>query len=500
MPNNLLQRLEFIAAQLPENQEALSDGHNSLSYRAMVARLATLAETLRELARQKNIRVMALHAGNSIDWVLLDLACQIADIVCIPLPLFFNQEQCEHCIRSAAVDLLISDREFDFSGLSGELKTELINEPLSVFARFNQWHVMFNHTRTALVPEGTQKITFTSGSTGEPKGVCLSSEHQWRVAESLADAVALEAPRHLCLLPLSTLLENIGGVYAPLLNGGSVMIASEKQRGMPGSSSIDSAVLLRCISDFSPHTLIVVPQLLSALLAASVQGWPVPDSLKFVAVGGAKVARELIGNARAAGIPAWEGYGLSECGSVVALNTPEHEKPGTVGRILPHCQVEIIQGEVQVSGACHLGYLAMPETWYPSHIATGDLGAVDGENYLSIDGRKKNLLISAWGRNIQPEWIESEITLNPLIKHCVLVGDAKPFLLAIIAANDEVSNETISQWLNKVNRRLPDYAQVKRWIRPEARQWLTFLSANGRAKRDLIQQSLASRIEREYAA
>lgn len=498
--NELLQRLTFIANHLPETRLALIDEKTSLSYRSMVEAVSNMAAQLREWNTQAPIRVIALRCGNSTAWVIFDLACQVADMVCIPLPLFFSQAQCDHCIRTAAVDLFVTDNEFNFDRLDSELLAEAWPPPFTHLSHINFWHLTFKTARHALIPEGTQKITFTSGSTGEPKGVCLSAAHQWQVAESLADAVNVKAPQHLCLLPLSTLLENIGGVYAPLLNGGTVILASEAQRGMLGSSTLDSTALQNCISKYSPQTLILVPQLLSALLVASIQGWVAPTSIEFVAVGGAKVAMESILRARAIGIPAYEGYGLSECASVVALNTPQRERLGSVGHILPHCQVSMIDGEITISGACHLGYLGLPDSWHPTCVHTGDLGTVDADNFLAISGRKKNILISAFGRNIQPEWIESEITANPVIHHCVLVGEAKPFLIAIISANDDISNDTISQWINKVNSNLPDYARVRRWIRPDPHHWLNFLSANGRAKRDVIQQVLASIIEREYAA
>ena len=88
------------------------------------------------------------------------------------------------------------------------------------------------------VPPGTRKITYTSGTTGNPKGVCLSAANQLNVARSLIEATGLTAPRHLCTLPLATLLENIAGVYAPLLAGGTVdevQIAEQNEHGLPSA-------------------------------------------------------------------------------------------------------------------------------------------------------------------------------------------------------------------------------------------------------------------------
>nr|MDC2856527.1 AMP-binding protein [Ningiella sp. W23] len=82
---------------------------------------------------------------------------------------------------------------------------------------------------------GTQKITFTSGSTGEPKGVCLSTQSQMQVAQSLCEQINISKPTHLCLLPLPVLLENIAGIYAPLLSGGCVHLMPLNELGFVGS-------------------------------------------------------------------------------------------------------------------------------------------------------------------------------------------------------------------------------------------------------------------------
>src|SRR5690606_24639695 len=99
--------------------------------------------------------------------------------------------------------------------------------------------------------------------------------------------------------------------------------------------------LLRCIEVERPHSAILVPQLLTVLVAACTKGWQPPDSLRFVAVGGARVAAELVIEARRYGLPVFEGYGLSECGSVVALNTSDTERLGSAGHVLPHCAVSV---------------------------------------------------------------------------------------------------------------------------------------------------------------
>ncbi|MEQ9566972.1 MAG: AMP-binding protein [Pseudomonadales bacterium] len=223
-----------------------------------------------------------------------------------------------------------------------------------------------------------------------------------------------------------------------------------------------------------------------------------PDSLKFIAVGGGKVSTDLIIRARRLGLPVYQGYGLSECGSVVALNTPQRDRKDSVGKILPHCKVSIDpDGEIKVAGAIFLGYLDSPETWYPKEVKTGDLGDVEN-SFLQVKGRKKNILITSFGRNISPEWVESEILSNLAVQQCMVVGDGRPYLTALISADKNFSNQQLERWIQNVNARLPDYARVQQWERIESSDFLGFLTENGRLKRSQIEHGFSRQIDRLY--
>lgn len=494
----VLERLAEFAQLAGQTQPALRDSHRALSYGELHDTVAAIANWLRTL----DCRVIGLQVENSIDWVLLDLACQAAAVVCLPLPDFFSASQQQHCLQSAGVELLITDRT-DTTVTTTTTTTTATTLSIPHAPRLAANRVQPNAAAAQSWPQGTAKITFTSGSTGTPKGVCLSAPLQWQVAQSLADAIDVRAVRHLCLLPLATLLENVAGIYAPLLCGGEVILPDAKTRGLAGSSGLDIAALLRCLDTEQPESLILLPQLLRALIGACLQGWRPPASLRFVAVGGARVAPELISEARRHGLPVYEGYGLSECGSVVALNTPAHDAPGSVGRVLPHCRVTIDDGEIIVAGAGHLGYLGEPASWYPAHIATGDLGGFLKEhgahNFLHVSGRRKNLLITGYGRNVSPEWIESALLAAPLLTQCVVVGDARPYLIAIVSAATTVDDSAIQRWLDTVNLQLPDYAQVRDFLRIDTAAWAPLLTANGRPNRAQIDVQLGASINHLYA-
>jgi len=473
---------------------ALTDGVTELTYQQLQDRIEDLTDWIN---RQSSL-VIGLHAQNSIDWVLLDLACQNANVIFLPLPDFFSHSQIEHCIYESHVDILFTNTRSLVDHLNKQCaNTSSIESPLSINAVSLSLKSATKQTSYQEHPIDTQKITFTSGSTGSPKGVCLSKENQWLTASSISDAIDIVSPRHLCLLPLSTLLENIAGVYAPILSNGTIIVASDEARGLSGSSGLNVKSLLSCIEKNKPNSIIILPQILSVLIQACEHGWVPPESLKFIAVGGAKVSPEALMQAHQFNLPVYEGYGLSECGSVIALNTPNSHKIGCVGQILPHVNVSIIENEIVVKGTIFLGYLSDQSSWYPTHVISGDLGDFD-DSYLLVKGRKKNIIINSFGRNISPEWIESEITSKSLISKCVVFGESQPSLIALLSAPEIIENTEIDIWILSVNSHLPDYAQIKSWHRLEDNQWDGLLTANGRPQRENIYKKLEHLIDALY--
>ena len=437
------------------------------------------------------ITSLALHADNGPLWIIVDLACQYAKIRLVPLPLFFSAGQREHALNSSGVDAIISQETILASSNVVEIDC----------LRLTNLNCQQLTTRNITLPDGTDKITFTSGSTGEAKGVCLSNQQQLSVAEGIVERLQLSDTCHLCLLPLSTLLENIAGVYAPLLANGCVITPPLSDLGMHGSSTLNMEKLLTRLTRYQPNSLILVPELLLALVQACEKGWQPPQSLLFVAVGGGKVSSALLQKAREHGLPVYEGYGLSECSSVVCLNAPGQERIGSVGKPLSPHSVYTKDGEIQTKSNAFLGYVNDPVSWGQNAVATGDLGYIDDEGFVFIEGRLGSRLISSFGRNISPEWVESELLAGPLLAHAVVVGDAKPYCAALVQPRKPDTNrEEIEQWINTVNQQLPDYARIQRWHcfdQPLTRD-RQLLTSNGRPRRQAIQQQLANEISSLY--
>ena len=493
----ILERISHVPTNNVAIENIHATGTETISYGELIGQVKQLISHLLE----NKIHSVALYCDNTPQWIIIDLACQSANIVFTPIPVFFSVKQTQHLLTSVKPDLLLFDYNFD-DNLSDESCTYT-----SALSPFNELKALkLSYKSVAQMPKETSKITFTSGSTGEPKGVCLSVENQLNVANTLVEKIAINTPTHLSLLSFSTLLENVAGLYAPLLAGGKICIASSTVRGFNGAQLTDLNKLLTFITQSTPKTMILVPELLQVLLLAVSQGWHPPTELEFIAVGGSRVSSKLLNKANQAGLPVYQGYGLSECASVVSINSKASSKDSGVhqwaGEVLPHLSPKVIKGELVLTGNAFLGYLNMRESWYPKQIYTGDLVTLHG-NDIEINGRKKNILINSYGRNISPEWPEAELMASGVLQQVVVLGDIQPFCIALLcAASKKVSKTMLQQVLAQVNSGLPDYAQIKDFI--QLNQVMTvddgLFTTNGRPKRDAIAHQYALDIEQLYAA
>ena len=470
---------------------ALEDGQRRWQRNEVDAAVADAALMLRDTGT----RVLATLLDNTPAFVVLDEALLNGSQVHVPLPLFFTPAQMQHALQASGVDMLLTSpaQAARWPGLAW-LPVTVAGEAL-MRARLDNAPVA--------LPSGTAKISFTSGTTGAPKGVCLSGEAMRRVAAGLVQAMApLDIQRHLNALPFSVLLENIAGLMAPRLHGATVVTLPLRQVGLEGSSSFDAARFHATVQQQQPHSLILLPQMLRAWCGHLGQsGQRAPVSLKLVAVGGAAVGAPLIHAAQALGIPACEGYGLSEGASVQTLNLPAPAgaaRAGSAGRALPHVRLRVAaDGEVQIAGSLFSGYLGdttpVPE-WWP----TGDLGRIDDDGFVHLLGRKTQVLITSFGRNVSPEWVETALHSQPAVRQAVVFGDGMPALSAVLWPMLAGSTDAALQAaVDQTNAALPDYARIGRWTRGRAdfSAGTGMATANGRPRRAAIWQSHADALD-----
>ncbi len=475
----ILEALAQHAAHTPQRR-AVTGSHDALTWQQLDGEVTRLATIL------NGARTLGTLLINGPAWVVTDLATLRAGIMHVPLPGFFSDGQLLHALQDAGVDTVITDAPQRIA----ELVTVHSSDTLWIAGR-QYTRVLLQAVATRTHNAGTAKVTYTSGTTGTPRGVRLSRDTIETVAGALARAAnAVAADRAMALLPLSILLENIGAVYVPVLSGAEILVPDPADTGVDGSSRVDAVRLAAALQTHRPTALIVPPGLLK-LLTVLAQRESVPDSLRFIAVGGAPAGKALLEDAAACGLPVYQGYGLSEAGSVVALNTAAHNRPGSVGKLLPHVRALISEtGEILVQGKTFSGYLGDPVRDSGALLATGDTGYFDADGFLYVTGRMRERIITAFGRNVSPEWIEAELLSHPSIAQAAVLGNEQAHLLAVLVPSGTNTTASMEAAIAATNARLPDYAQITSWLTAETPFSTASgeLAPGGTPRRDVIEQ------------
>ena len=460
---------------------AVSDQHGQLSRRELLATVTGLAADL-----ESQPRTVGIYAPNGLAWVIAQLACALAGKIVVPLPAFFSSAQLGHVVRDASVELILASEQTTALALQSGVPT----------------HVIDIHRVGAGLPDvidGFGQIIYTSGSTGQPKGVRLESgQIAWSAAALGSATGAAATDSYLSVLPLPLLLETICSIFIPTLLGAYVHfdtgLAEQVGRG-------DATGIAKAFETHRPTMSVLVPQLLkhwAAELQAVSQ--TAPSSLRFVAVGGAPVPKQVANTAWSLGIPVHEGYGLSECCSVVAVNRPKQRRPGTVGQPLSGLSVSIDNGEIVVDGPSitdgYLGQEPAQGAW-----RTGDLGEIDRDGFITVQGRKDSLLVTSFGRNVSPEWIETMLLADPRIAFCTVAGHGEPHLTALLIPSPQgaawFANATSTDILDLVSDHCsdaPEYAVPRAYVVVSFQEALNNqLLSNGRPIRKTVGTFLRER-------
>lgn len=328
-------------------------------------------------------------------------------------------------------------------------------------------------------------ILFTSGTTGEPKGVMLT--HRNILSNVEASLARFEiGPDDVCLahLPLAHILERMAGYYLMIQAGAVIAYAENIQTVAQDIAAVRPTLAVSVPRIFekiyagiqakgaeSPQPLRAITFWALALgrRAGELQasGRPLPlglrlqfaladrlvfakirrkmgGRLRFFISGGAPLAPELATFFNAAGVQIYEGYGLTETSPVIAVNPPDRNKVGTVGPPLENLEVRIAEdGEILVRGpSVFPGYYRNEEATREAFtddgfFRTGDIGELDGDGYLRITDRKKDLIVTAGGKNVAPQKVENVLKLSKYIAEAMLYGDRKKFITALIVPDRE---------------------------------------------------------------
>ncbi|MCE8536067.1 long-chain fatty acid--CoA ligase [Ruegeria pomeroyi] len=335
-------------------------------------------------------------------------------------------------------------------------------------------------------PEDVALLIYTSGTTGMPKGAMLTHENIMAGIEAGAHRLPTEeTDEQLCFLPLCHILERDVSIYFPLASKCTVNFAESPETVFANLQEVSPATFTavpRVWEKIYSQVLILAQEATPSGRAAFgmalqagmkraqylIENKPVPagvaanfwlwdrlvlrnlrrmlgmDKMRRGGTGAAPISPELLKWYWAIGVPLVEGYGMTETAGIATINTPEENRIGTIGKVVPGIEVRIAEGgEIQVKGLnIFKGYWRNNEKTAESFtddgwLRTGDIGRMDGDGYVTITGRLKDIIITAGGKNITPAEIESRLKFSHYISDAVIVGDKRKFLTCLIMIDQE---------------------------------------------------------------
>lgn len=448
--------LDWIVAQWAE-RPALSDTVNTYTYAQMGSRIARRRTLLREAGLAAGDHV-AIFDKNSIDAVESFLAVTSAGMVAILLPAQLPAPAVTGCCAKFRAKALIVRDEFreDVQGAPCPL--------ISASALGG------NGTPAARVDkEAPAAIFFTGGTTGAPKGAVLPHRALMRGALNGCYIPGSQLFGHVTIgfLPLSHVFGLIAGTLAKLMVG-SLWYAAEDMKAMIGK-----------LPAVRPTVLVLVPGLVEVLVGLARMYGPqfLGGRLRTIIAGAANVAPKLIEECRQFGIDVFAGYGMTEGANLTSGNAESATLPTSVGKVYPGQEVKLVDGEIWIKGDnVFLGYYGdpgqtaaalTPDGW----LKTGDLGRFDGNGYLYIVGRIKNLIVLPNGENISPESIEEPFYAQAVVRDCLVKEDAEGVLAveilprpdAVEGKSPEEVHEMFKQIVEEVNASLPSTHRVAKF-------------------------------------
>lgn len=453
---------------------------------------------------------VAMMLRNSREWVLFDQASMGLGLVTVPLYTDDRAESAAYILKNAGVKLLLVEGRHQWQGLletaDGLPTVEhiLCLDPVTPeehpgetrLVNLGDWMPGGECPveRMEISPDTLATIVYTSGTTGYPKGVMLSHRNILANASHALGSVDLHGKSEIFLsfLPLSHTLERTIGCYLAVMVGGTVAF-NRSVKQLP-----DDLIQIR------PTVLISVPRIYEKVYARIIENvehqavwrrgllrltlfvgwrrylrrqglarwspwpaaWPVLSRLvagkitgrlggriRFAICGGAALQPDINRFFLSVGLPLLQGYGLTEASPVVSVNTPRHNRLGSIGRPLPGVQLRIADtGELQTRSDCvMMGYWENPEATREAFtedgwLRTGDMAKMDEEGFFYITGRLKDIIVLSNGEKAPPVDMENAIILDPLFEQAIVLGEARPYLTAIVVLNAQLWQELAAEY------------------------------------------------------
>jgi long-chain acyl-CoA synthetase len=535
------------------------------AWRQYEERVARVAAGLRACGVEPGDRI-AIQSENRPEWLVADVAAQALGAIVVGVYPTSPAAELEYLMSHSGAKLLIAEDEEQVDKAQEvreklpDLRDVFVVDPRGVAeGAVRRWDELersdpldLDAAAAELDPDATAIIVYTSGTTGPPKGAMLSHANMLYAARTFRDAYGTKPEDEvLSYLPLCHIAERLFSVLGALEAGYVVNFGAGGESFQADMREVQPTVFLGVPRVWEKMLASVEVRMADASRlkrlawrAALARGGAVGYVLAFRALreklgllrvraaisGAAPIAPQVLEFFARIGVRVREGYGQTE-GTAVATATPEGGiRIGTVGPALPEVELRVAEdGEILVrSPGVFKGYFrdetASAETidadgW----LHTGDVGELDADGYLTITDRKKDIIITAGGKNISPSEIENKLKVSPFVREAIVVGDRRKYLTALIGIElDTVSDwagrrgvtfttygdlaskdpvrELIGDWVEQVNGELAQVERVKRFalLHKELDHEDGQLTATQKVKRAAIADEFADEVEALY--
>ena len=446
------------------NKEALrtknkNEEYYSITYNDLNHEIDKLSSFLFDIGIKKNDKV-ALLSPNCPEWVIADLAILNCGAVNVPIHHVLNIAQIKYILNDSHAKLLIvGNRNMADKILSVENELNYITHMILINDDYDDYNGKLKIIKMNEITENgyTSNVTcsqnesdivsivYTSGTTGDPKGVMLTNKNIASNALTIGRILNVDSEFiELSYLPLSHIFERTF-YYLLIFNGATIVYAESMDK------------LLQNMQEVKPNFFVTAPRLLEKIFNrinsnASIKLKDILGDLELIISGSAPLKEEIGEYFHSNGINICEGYGLTEASPVVAVNPPCNIRFGTVGPAITDIEVKIAEdGEILCKGPNVMkGYYnkdketeeAIDEAGW---LHTGDIGYLDEKGYLVINDRKKDIIVMSNGLKVSPQKIENILKDSQYIEQAVIIGNSRPFITALIVPDRDAVKKYADQ-------------------------------------------------------
>src|SRR6476469_3371820 len=561
------------------------DRWESRGFDQVLETVRSLPLVLIDLGVAKGDKVSIL--GNTRpEWTYFDFAALSAGAVVVPIYQTNSPEECQYVLENSDAKVVVVEDDAQMEKIrkvrdqlpqlqhvvrmTGSSDDALSSEDLAAKGAGGdnaRWEALYS----AVTPADICTFIYTSGTTGPPKG-CIISHGNYRAMLDMVNETSVIEP------------EDVTYLYLPLAHSFALLIqfGSYDLGTTIAYWERDPQKILPNLGELKPTYFPSVPRIFEKIYTAATNGmekeggikkaifdWSIGvgkkmratersgrkpgfllrkqyefadkqvlskirglfgGHLRLAVSGAAPINPEILSFFDAAGVLVLEGWGMTETSTAATISSPDDFKVGTIGKPFPGCQIKIADdGEILVKGpnvfqGYHKNPEATSETIVDGWLHTGDIGEVDPDGFIKITGRKKDIIITAGGKNITPANLEAEIKQHPLVSQCVVVGDRRPYLVALVTLDPEEAvkyaqehnlsedpaqlaqnadvKAAIEAHVDKINQNFARVEQVKKIsILPnDLSQESGELTPTLKVKRAVVAQKHESAIEQLYAA